>query len=174
MCSIRDAIDIESPLWYTSREIRFFGHKLDRRWLEGMSLFAWCKSALTANHNQRELMIHKAINAVRRFFKGVREEVFNLRIEREIYARILPHLKREKLFAYPFSSNEEIFDCCVRDSLAAVQYLRTIEDQADAMGRAYGESFRHIMYRDLNSRLRKYAKLVQARVPAGARIAEFA
>lgn len=119
-------------------------------------------------------MIRTISNAVRRFLAGIREDIFTIRIEREIYGRIFPHLEREKDCGYPFETDEEIFKRCIHDALDAKLFLNLVERQANAMGKAYGEAFRYIMYRDLNRRLRAYVKLVQHRVPAERSIAKYA
>ena len=45
-----------------------------------------------------------------------------------------------------------------------------IERQASEMPRAYRESFRYIMHRDLHHRINMYARLAQRRIPPRSRI----
>jgi hypothetical protein len=104
----------------------------------------------------------------------LRQKWLMWKIEREIYGGIFPHLQKEKECGYSFQSDEELWREIHHGSLDAKLHLETIEQQADEMGKAYGEAFRYIMYRDLNRRMLTYAKLVQRRVPPRARIPQYA
>jgi len=127
--------------------------------LAGMSLFALCKSVLSANHNPLEFMIQ----AIKSFLAYVRFSLFTTRIEREIYHGIFPHLEQEKDCGYPFASDKEFLrqlESGNRELEAAITALRR---RTDAMPRAYGQAFRYIVCRDLNQRLKLYAELAKWR-----------
>jgi hypothetical protein len=104
----------------------------------------------------------------------LRQKWLMWKMEREIYGRVFPHLEKQKDCGYPFQSDEEIQTLILHAKLDAQLHLETIERQADEMGKAYGEAFRFIMYRDLNRRTLAYAKLVQKRVPPRVRIQHYA
>jgi hypothetical protein len=104
----------------------------------------------------------------------LRQKWLMWKIEREIYGCIFPYLRKEKNGDYPFRSDKELQKIILHGKLDAQLHLATIERQADEMGKAYGEAFRYIMYRDLNKRMLRYARLVQKRVPPRARVSQYA
>jgi hypothetical protein len=104
----------------------------------------------------------------------LREKWLMWKIEREIYGSIFPHLERRRIREYPFQSDEELQKIILHGKLDAQLHLATIERQADEMGKAYGEAFRFVMYRDLNRRMLMYARLVQRRVPSRVRVPQYA
>jgi hypothetical protein len=112
--------------------------------------------------------------AVKSTIARIHETLFKWRLEWEIYHRIAPHIHQEKAFGYPFGSEAELRKNVIHGDLDAQLHLETMKLQADLMGTAYGEAFRHIVYRDLNKRMRMYLKLVQTRVPSECRIPEYA
>ena len=114
------------------------------------------------------------INTIKSFFAYARMVVFANLIEWEIYQRMFPHLQQEKDSGYPFQSAEELREMLTRSQRDAKACLEIIERQADEMGKAYGEAFRFIMYRNLNRRLLPYMKLAQHRVPPRLRVAKYA
>ena len=114
------------------------------------------------------------IQKVRMLLAYVRMVIFTNRIEWEIFQRIAPHIHNEKDHGYSFGSEQELLQAAIRGQRDAEACLEIIERQADHMGKAYGEAFRHIMYRDLNRRLLPYVKLAQHRVPPPLRVAEYA
>jgi hypothetical protein len=97
-----------------------------------------------------------------KFFANVRQKLFNRRIDREIYDRIFPHLEQEKDRGYPFDTDAEMNAQTEEFNVQAL--LDSIEWHAARMPKAYGESFRHIMHRDLHARLCRYAELATRRV----------
>jgi hypothetical protein len=101
---------------------------------------------------------------LRLFFKNIRNAWFVGRLEREIYNRIAPHIHGLKDGDYPFSSREELLKAAVEGNLDTKFLIESIEREAERMPEAYGEAFRYVMYRDLNTRLRQYARLAQRRV----------
>ena len=105
-------------------------------------------------------MIHK----IRSFIAYARLCLFTTGIEREIFRRVAPHLRKERDNGYPFRSKEQLSKAAIEEGLETKSCLEMIERQADHMGKFYGEAFRYIMYRDLNKRLRFYAELAPWRV----------
>lgn len=96
------------------------------------------------------------------FLTWMRQRFFDWRINREIFERLLPHLRKEKSGGYPFRTREEMK--MQIESLDSQLLLQSIEEKIRAMPNAYGESFSHIMHRDMNRRLRLYENLAQRRV----------
>jgi hypothetical protein len=111
---------------------------------------------------------------VRLFFAELCWRFHVRRLEKEISCRIFPHINCLADHEYPFRSEAELMKKTIGGSVEAKYYLNLIDRQADAMGKAYGEAFQYLMYRDLNERLRRYVSLVQDRVPAERRIPEYA
>jgi hypothetical protein len=129
-----------------------------------MSLFAWCKSALTANLNPKGAMF----KSTRKFFAKLRFKLFVWRIDSEIYNRLFAHLEGERDCGYPFATDEQMdAQTKARDIRA---FLDLIDQQTKEMPKAYGEAFRYLMQRDLYNRVQEYAKLVQRRIPPRSRI----
>jgi hypothetical protein len=112
--------------------------------------------------------------AVKATVVRIRETLFKWRLEWEIYHRIAPHIHLEETYEYPFGSEAELRKNIIQGDLDAQLHLETIKLQADLMGKAYGEAFRYIVYRDLNARMQMYLKLVQTRVPSQCRIPAYA
>jgi len=83
-------------------------------------------------------------------------------------------LERERKFDYPFHSDETLKQLLAHANRDLLRYIDTIEIQARHMGKAHGDAFRFIMYRDLNERMLQYLNLAQWRVPTAQRIPEFA
>lgn len=107
------------------------------------------------------------------FFARLRQRFLMWRVEREIYGRIFPHLNRQVTGEYPFQSDDDLLKQSVGSGLEARYYINLIDCQAAAMGRAYGQAFQYIVYRDLNARLLRYLRLVQSRVSPEHRIAKY-
>ena len=119
--------------------------------------------------------MYRRINqTVRAIASNIRHTLFTWRLEREINQQIFPHLNNAKNGNYPFKTDEELWKKVHHSNLDAKLLIETIERQADQMGEAYGMAFRYIMYRDLNARMRTYAKLAQHRVPPPLRVPRFA
>ena len=108
------------------------------------------------------------------FFTRLRQKLFKWHLEWEIYNRIAPHIHGEKDCGYLFDCEAELCKESLEGHINTQLNLEIIERQADHMGKAYGEAFRYIMYRDLNMRLLMYLKLAQRRVPPKCRIPRFA
>jgi hypothetical protein len=94
------------------------------------------------------------------FFINIRQ-LFVWRIEREIYYRIFPHLRRDRNHAYPFQSDDELRRLLEREHAQAHALLETISRDSAQMPKAYGMAFRYIMYRDFNQRLKQYETLMR-------------
>ena len=119
-------------------------------------------------------MFTKIVSAIAGLAAYLRLALFTTRMEWEIYKRIAPHVLGEKDHGYRFTSNEEMWKAGSHENLDILYVIEVIEKQAEHMGKGYGRAFRYIMYRDLNRRMRMYAKLAQWRVPPRLRVAEFA
>jgi hypothetical protein len=101
-------------------------------------------------------------NTAKSFFTQMRRKFFDRRLNREIFDRIMPHLQGEKDHGYPFSTHEQMN--AQTEALDVQVLLDTIERQISHMPEAYGESFRHIMHRDLHERFAMYERDAQRRV----------
>ena len=112
-------------------------------------------------------------NKIKSFFAYFCFCVFTTRLEREIFHRIFPHLNGEKDHGCPFNWDQELWKQRHHGNLEVLYRIELIESQADHMGKAYGEAFRYIMYRNLNACLLPYVKLAQWRVPSALRIARY-
>lgn len=104
----------------------------------------------------------------------IRQALFRWRMEWEIYNKIAPHIHRKKDYGYPFDSPEGLFKAAIRGKLDLKLHIEIIEQQADHMGKVYGEAFRFAMYRELTEQTLRYVKFAQKRVPHQYRIARFA
>ena len=100
--------------------------------------------------------------ATESFTKRVTQRLFRWRTDREIFERIFPHLRREKDCGYVFVTDEEMNR--QTEELGVHELLDTIEQQVLRMPKAYGESFRHVMHRDLHERLSMYELVAKRRV----------
>jgi len=85
------------------------------------------------------------------FFKQMSQKFFKWRINLEIHDRIFPHHLGEKDHGYSFRTREEMN--AQTQELNVQLLLDAIERHIRNMPDAYGESFRHIMHRDLHERL---------------------
>jgi hypothetical protein len=103
-------------------------------------------------------------SGIGKFVAGIRRTLFELRVSREIYHRIFPHLNQEADHGYAFSSDDEIASSCSKSWLAAESTLRLIEQTAGRMPKAEGDAFRYIAYRDLNERMSMYLEFASQRV----------
>jgi len=101
-------------------------------------------------------------NSAESFFSRMRWKIFKLRISREIHDRIFPHLRQEQDNGYPFQTQEQMN--AQTEELNVQSLLDTIEGQIRNMPRAYGASFRYIMHRDLQERLRMYKQVARLAV----------
>ena len=122
------------------------------------------------SQKSNELMITK----IRSFIAYLRLCLFTIRVEREIYHRIAPQIHGHKDHGYPFGSRAELLKAALQENRDIKSCLEIIERQADHMGKAYGEAFRYVMYRDLHERLLPYVKLAQWRVSPELRIPQYA
>jgi len=101
-------------------------------------------------------------NAEKSFFKRVRQHLFRERVDREIFGRIFPHLRKEKDYGYSFRTDLEMN--AETDHLDILASLRHIERQIGRMPKAYGASFRHILHRDINERLQSFEAVGRRRI----------
>lgn len=100
------------------------------------------------------------LNTIGSFLVNIRQ-LFIWRIEHEIYYRIFPHLRKERDHGYPFQSHEELKKLLEREHTQASALLEAIRRDSAQMPKAYALAFRHIMYRDLNQRLKQYETLMR-------------
>lgn len=103
-------------------------------------------------------------NNIIQFIAKVRQFIFTLRIEREIYGKIAPQVLGEAEHGYPFHTDDELVEAHIRAGLDAQLNLDIIEMTAAQMPAAYGKAFRYLAYRDLNARMEMYKKLAEERV----------
>lgn len=96
------------------------------------------------------------------FIKRIRQSLFRWRADREIFEKIFPHLRRAKDCGYSFLSDHEMNR--QTEEFGVQGLLDTIERQIRRMPKAYGESFRHVMHRDLHARLIKYENAGRRRI----------
>ena len=92
------------------------------------------------------------MNALTSFFKNIRYTWFVIRMEREIYNRIFPHLENETGSWIPVRLDEELAKLCQDNEIAALPFVQNIERDIVQMPKAYGEAFRYILYRELKAR----------------------
>lgn len=104
------------------------------------------------------------LHTIGSFFAGLRQKLFVRRVEREIYHRIAPHIHGEQDHGYAFKSEKELWKAAYHGTLDAQFDIEMIEKEADKMGKAYGDAFRYIMYRDLNACIARYKQLMSRRV----------
>ena len=96
------------------------------------------------------------------FFVRIRQKLFSNRINWEIFERIFPHHRGEKNHGYSFDTRQEMI--AQTEQLDMEGLLKKIERHIGNMPDAYGESFRYVMHRDLQQRLRMYEKVASCRV----------
>jgi len=108
------------------------------------------------------------------FFRKIRQQFFEWRLDSEIYGQIFKQVNQEKEFDHPFDSREGLVKNMIRGELDAKLRMKILEEQGDQMPESYGEAFRYIMYRDLNERMLHYLKIAQRRIPPASRIPRFA
>jgi hypothetical protein len=109
-----------------------------------------------------------------KFVAFLRQTFFCTRLEREIYSRVAPHLNHERNCGYPFTTFEEIEAMAAQGKRELLERIEIIERQAEHMGKAYGDAFRYIMYRELNRRMLQYLNLAQWRIAPELRVPEYA
>lgn len=100
---------------------------------------------------------------VRSFIARLADRYLNWRLEREIYRQIAPHIHQERDLGYAFRDPQGLWQAAHHGNLDAVLQVERVEREADRMGKAYGDAFRYLMYRDLNHRLARYRRLMQRR-----------
>ena len=100
-------------------------------------------------------------NTNRSFLARMRRKLFNWRLNREIFEKLFPHLLREANHGYAFNSDEQMN--AQTEALDVQALLDRIERQTKKLPKSYGESFRHIMHRDLCERLSLYADVAERR-----------
>ena len=98
------------------------------------------------------------------FFTRLRQRLFRWRTDREIFERVFPHLRGEKNHGYSFDSDAQMETQTEEFKVQALFDGEAIEQQIRNMPDAYARSFRHIMYRDLQSRLSMYEQVARRRV----------
>jgi hypothetical protein len=99
-----------------------------------------------------------------KFFTKISRALFTVRIEREIYHKVFPHICQEADHGYPFGSKAEFEKQCLFSELDAKLHVELIEKRAAQMPKAYGEAFRYLAYRDINERMKMYLELAERRV----------
>jgi hypothetical protein len=73
---------------------------------------------------------------------------------------------------FPFRTREQMNKQTELRDIRAM--LDLIDQQAPEMGKAYGETFRFLLYRDMYARLELYIRHVQRHIPHESRIKEYA
>src|SRR3954462_12462002 len=96
------------------------------------------------------------------FLAGLRQKLFDLRTNREIFDRIMPHLQKEKDHAYPFSTHDEMIQ--LTRELDPSAMLSEIEGMITRMPRGYGRAFRYLLRRDLCRSLEGYKSVAEQRM----------
>jgi len=104
------------------------------------------------------------MNIIGRFFARIRQKLFAARVNREIFHKIFPHLRRDANHGYAFHSDAEFEKQCLFNELDAKLHVELVERRAARMPEAYGEAFRYIAYRDLNARMKMYLELAEQRI----------
>jgi hypothetical protein len=104
------------------------------------------------------------IKIIGKFFATFRRKVFAAQVNREIFHKVFPHLRREANHGYPFTSDEEIVKTHVRGRLQTKLDFDLIERAAARMPKAYAEAFRYILYRDLQKRMEMYMEIAEDRI----------
>lgn len=99
-----------------------------------------------------------------KFFKSIRQWLFNRRVNREIFDKIFPHLNGAANHGYPFNSEEEYEKQCLYAELDAKLHIELIEKRAARLPEAYGRAFRYIAYRDLNKRMKMFLEIADERI----------
>ena len=92
------------------------------------------------------------------FFEGLFPKSFGQRLSDEIYWKIFPQAQGEADYGYPFTNDEELIAEMAREKSELLHKIKIIEQQADSMGKGFGEAFRYVMYHDLNKRMSLYAR----------------
>ena len=101
-------------------------------------------------------------NKIRLFLAQQRQKSFKTGINHEIHERLFPHLLGERDFGYSFSSDEGMN--ALTEKFDVQPLLHDIERHISNMPKSYGESFRHIMHRDLHERFRMYEQVARKAV----------
>jgi hypothetical protein len=96
------------------------------------------------------------------FFTHLRQKLFGKGINWEIFQRLFPHCLGEKDHGYSFKTSQQMNE--ETEAFNVHGLLDSIEQQIEKMGQGYGESFRYIMHRDLQQRLKMYEEVARPRV----------
>lgn len=83
------------------------------------------------------------------FLKEIRSTLFEVRVDREIYAHLFPHLQLEADHGYPFHSHEEMEALCKAPAITSLPFVREIEKDIRRHPEGYGKCFRYILHREL-------------------------
>ena len=83
------------------------------------------------------------------FYKEIRFTLFEVRIDREIYNRLFPHLLAEADHGYPFNNDEEMEAICKNPTIASQPFAQEIEKYIRRHPEGYGRCFRYILHREL-------------------------
>jgi hypothetical protein len=83
------------------------------------------------------------------FLKEIRSTLFEVRVDREIYARLFPHLQLEADHSYPFHTHEEMGALCNDPAITSLPFVQEIEKDIRRMPEGYQKSFRYILHREL-------------------------
>ena len=104
------------------------------------------------------------MNRTGSFFTWIRQKLLAWCIHQEIKHCIFQQLAGNKDCGYPFSCYEELEQRALFGELDSQLHLKLLQ-KAERMGKNYGQAFRYIMYRDLNTRLEMYLRFVERRTP---------
>jgi hypothetical protein len=104
------------------------------------------------------------------FLKEIRFTLLEVCIDREINARLFPHLQLEADHGYPFHSHEEMEALCKDAAIVSLPFVQEIEKDIRRMPEGYQKSFRYILHRELArgpmspKRMRMYRMLARKNV----------
>ena len=99
-----------------------------------------------------------------KFIAEIRRKTFNRRINREIFQKIFPHLRKDADHGYPFDSDDEMVKLHIQSGLNAQMKFDMIEKTAARLPKAYGDAFRYVAYRDLEERIKMYLEIAAERI----------
>jgi hypothetical protein len=103
-------------------------------------------------------------SALESFFMRRRQQIFDWSINHEIFARIFPHLFGKRDCGYPFVNDEQMNRKTEQLKVQTLLHVDAIEAQISKMPKRYGDSFRHIMHREIHERFLRYERATHDRI----------
>jgi hypothetical protein len=86
---------------------------------------------------------------IKSFLEEIRFALFEVRIDREIYNHLFPHLQLEADHGYPFHSHEEMEALCKDPAIVSLPFVQEIEKDICRMPEGCQKCFRYILHREL-------------------------